>query len=126
MLYTGQTVLKGILPHKLYDRFMLLCVAMRLLASPEQFTDRIDYAKELLRNFVHDAEILYGKEILVYNVHSLLHLSDDVKRLGCLDNYSAFVFENKLGQLKNLILNPQHVIEQLLRRLDEQKAFSVC
>jgi hypothetical protein len=125
LLYTGQIVLKGILSDKLYDHFMLLCVSMRLLASSEQCLDRIDYANELLRNFVHDAANLYGKEILVYNVHSLLHLSDDVKRLGCLDNFSAFVFENKLGQLKKLIRNPHHVIEQLLRRLDEQKAFGV-
>lgn len=34
MLYTGQIVLKGILPDMLYDdHFMLLCVAMRQTAS---------------------------------------------------------------------------------------------
>jgi hypothetical protein len=55
-------------------------------------TDQYDYANSLLSKFVHDAEILYGREMLVYNVHSLLHLTNSVKRLGRLDHFSAFIF----------------------------------
>lgn len=55
----------------------------------------------------------------MYNVHNLLHLADDVKLLGCLDDFSAFVFENKLGKLKKLIRKPQYPLQQILRRLHE-------
>ena len=55
----------------------------------------------------------------------LVHLADDVKNLGCLDDFSAFVLENNLGQLKKLVRKPQQPMQQILRRLHEQKSFWV-
>lgn len=126
MLYSGPVVLDGLLPKELYNHFMLLFVAMRVLASPELVTqaENTDYANTLLIKFVKDAEFLYGKEAFVYNVHNLVHLSADVKRLGCLDRFSAFPFENKLGELKKLVRKPQQPIQQILKRLDEQESFN--
>lgn len=51
---------------------------------------------------------LYGEDILVYNVHGLLHLAMDVEKFGPLDNnyYSAFMFESFLGNLKRLVRKP--------------------
>ncbi|GAA6081499.1 uncharacterized protein LOC113076649 isoform X1 [Tachysurus ichikawai] len=37
---------------------------------------------------------LYGEEFLVYNIHGLVHLSEDVKIHGNLDLISGFPFEN--------------------------------
>lgn len=34
---------------------------------------------------------------MVYNVHSLIHLTADVDRFGPLDAFSAFKYENFLG-----------------------------
>jgi hypothetical protein len=76
--------------------------------------------------FVSDAEVLYGNDILVYNVHCLVHLANDVKNLGCLDDFSAFVFENKLGQLKKLVRKPQQPMQQIMRRLHEDASLEVC
>jgi len=119
LLYTGPIILSGILPEPLYRHFLLLSVAIIILASPRFVPDFIDYANELLVLFVKQAETLYGKEILVYNVHCLIHLAGDVRKLGCLDTFSAFPFENKLGQLKKLVRKPQFPIQQVLRRLAE-------
>lgn len=123
LLYSGPVVLDGILPESLYKHFMILFVGLRILASKQLAPLYTDYANKLLVTFVKDAEILYGKEALVYNVHSLVHLAADVQRLGCLDDFSAFVFENKLGQLKKLIRKPQYPIQQVLKRLDEQQSY---
>ena len=125
MLYGGAVVLNGILPPCLYDHFMLLFTSMRLLVSKEHasHTESVDYAKGLILKFVSDAQVLYGKEILVYNVHNLLHLADDVKCLGCLEDFSCFIFENTLGQLKKLIRKPQQPLQQILRRLSECHSF---
>ena len=122
LLYSSVLVLDGILPDKLYEHFLLLFVGIRILAS-QKLVHHADYANELLIKFVSDTVILYGKESLVYNVHNLLHLAADVKKLGVLDNFSAFMFENKLGQLKKLVRKPQQPIQQVLKRLDEQASF---
>jgi len=125
VMYSGPFVLNGILAQDLYEHFMLLFVAMRILASPQlvQQVEHTSYADKLLTKFVKDTEILYGKEALVYNVHNLVHLAADVKQLGCLDKFSAFPFENKLGQLKKLVRKPQQPIKQIIKRLDEEQSF---
>lgn len=123
VMYTGPFVLHGILNDSLYNHFMLLFTGLRILSCKQLAPLYCEYANELLVKFVKDAGTLYGKEALVYNVHSLIHLADDVKQLGCLDEFSAFVFENKLGQLKKLVRKPQHPIQQIVRRLDEQLLF---
>jgi len=53
-------------------------------------------------------------------VHCLLHLTNDVKNLGCLEDFSAFIFENKLGHLKKLVHKPQQPLQQIMRRLHEE------
>jgi hypothetical protein len=106
LLYYGPFVLREVLPDEILNHSMLLFVGMRILASRQMAIQYCDYANELLVKFVTDAEILYGREIMVYNMHCLIHLAADVKKLGCLDDFSAFPFENKLGQLKKLVRKP--------------------
>ena len=124
LLYLGPVALIGILESSLYDHFLLLSVAIRLLMKPAVENEVLIYAKNLLSLFVQQCEMLYGRESLVYNVHNLIHLAGDVANLGPLDNFSAFPFENALGQLKKLIRKPQHPIQQVLNRLSEQKQAS--
>lgn len=123
LLYSGPFILDGILPSNLYAHFMLLFVGMRILSSKHFASLYCDYANDLLVKFVSDSEALYGKEALVYNVHSMIHLAADVKVLGCIEDFSAFRFENKLGHLKKLVRKPQQPIQQICRRLDEQLTF---
>jgi len=120
LLYTGPVILREILSKNLYDHFLLLSVAIRILACPKLAMTFCDYANELLRLFVSEAGKLYGREVYVYNVHCLIHLAGDVKNLGTLDNFSSFPFENKLGQLKKMIRKPQFPIQQIVYRLAEQ------
>jgi len=70
-----------------------------------------------------DSEVgkIYGKDMLVYNIYCLLHLCDDVRHYGCLENFSAFVFENKLKSSKQLIGKPSCLLQQIIRRLSEQQ-----
>lgn len=120
LLYTGPVILREILSKSLYDHFLLLSVAIRILACPHLAMTFCDYANELLCLFVSEAGKLYGREVYVYNVHCLIHLAGDVKNLGTLDNFSAFPFENKLGQLKKMIRKPQFPIQQIVYRLAER------
>ena len=121
LLYSGIVCLKGQLSTELYDHFLWLFVSIFCLASQDFYADHTDYAHALLCIFVSQCEQLYEKEIYVYNVHCLTHLSDDVKKYGPLDSYSAFPFENFLGQIKRLVRKPQSTLEQVVKRLSEKR-----
>ena len=60
--------------------------------------------------------------MLVYNVHGLVHLSNNAAKYGCLDNVSLFPFENFLGKFKLVVRKPSFALQQqTIRRLPEQK-----
>lgn len=76
----------------------------------------------MLIYFVKSFQVLYGKQFVSHNVHNLIHLSNEVRRNGVLDNFSAFQFENFLGSLKKLIRKPEKPLQQLARRYGEQQS----
>jgi hypothetical protein len=69
--------------------------------------------------FVDHFGKLYGAGNMVYNIHCLIHLTQDARRYGSLDNVSAFPFENYLGKLKKLVRKPSQPVQQIVRRLSE-------
>ena len=90
LLYTRPIVLQGKLPQHLYCCFMLLSVALNILLSDRLCQSYCSYAKDLLSTCVNNLSNIYGSDILVYNVHSMLHLPEDARRYGALDNISCF------------------------------------
>lgn len=81
LLYLGPIVLKDVLSQDLYDHFLLFHSAMRILLDRALFhqTKYMDLAKKMLNKFVTKFSTFYGKESCIYNVHSLVHLTDDRK-----------------------------------------------
>lgn len=104
-------VLKGVLQPQIYDNFMLLSVGVYILANPKYCMEMNELANTMLVSFVEHFGQLYGEEFLVYNIHGLVHLSDDVKTHGNLDQISAFPYENFLGRLKKNGLGPLQSFE---------------
>lgn len=121
LLYTGPTVLLNVLPEHTYKHFLILHVAIRLLASEHQHPELLSYADQLLSMFVQEARSLYGEKCIVYNVHNLTHLVADCRKYGCLDNCSAFLLENLLGQLKKTLRATNKPLQQIIRRVSESK-----
>lgn len=125
LLYLGPLVLKGVLDTDKYDHFITLHLAISILISNKVFECQyVDYAEKLLNHFVKSCGLIYSKEFMVHNIHNLLHLCDDVRKFGPLDNFSNFPFENYLGQLKKLLRKPSDVLPQIVRRLSESQNFS--
>lgn len=60
LLYTGPVVLSGILPDDVFNHFLLLSVAISLLASPRYCKIYNDYANQLLICFVEQSKVMYG------------------------------------------------------------------
>jgi len=121
LLYSGPIVLAGKLPQPIYRCFMLLSVALRILLSEKLCQTYCDYADELLRVFVKNLAGIYGQGVLVYNVHSLVHLAQDARKYGALDNVSSFPYENYLGQLKRQARKAGSHVSELVRRIAERE-----
>lgn len=120
VLYTGPVVLQDKIPQTYLNHFNSLHLAVFILSNNDLIRKHGSYANTLLKYFVEQFSSLYGKENISYNVHGLLHVCDDVKVFGNLNNYSAFPFENYLGQLKNLIKGGNRPLAQVCRRLSER------
>ena len=118
LLYTEPIVLKNI-PKELYDNFLLLAVAIRILCSPKYCIEWNSHAHDFFTSFVKHFSELYGKDKITYNVHGLIHLAKDVSKYGQLDNFSAFRFESFLYQLKQLVRKPTHILSQIVLRISE-------
>ena len=119
MLYTGPIVLKGAVSEDMYNLFLCFSSAMTILLCPKLATRYAGFAKDLLCVFVKNFAKLFGSQFVVYNVHSLIHLSEDAELHGALDNVSCFPFENYLYSMKKLVRRPNSPLTQIINRLGE-------
>ena len=101
LLYSACIIFHKILDSEKYNHFMLLMFAIRIFCNPELIKDEqnINYGQKLCILFVKQYPKLY-KTNIVYNVHSLIHLGDDVRKFGVLDSISAFPYETMIGKIK--------------------------
>ncbi|XP_067204066.1 uncharacterized protein [Linepithema humile] len=120
LLYAGSVVLYGILDDNYYLHFMLLHVAMRLLTMPTRSDNDLKLAEDCLKLFVDKAVNLYGSLFMSYNTHCLLHIVDDVRELGPLDDYSAFPYENNMLFFQKYVRNQHRPLQQFALRLMER------
>lgn len=129
LLYTGVVAFKShVIKRNVYQNFLLLSCAMRIYLSSVYCKDRAyrKHARIALKRFVEHYREIYGASKVVYNVHNLIHLHNDSKIYGNLESVSAFPFENFLQTFKRMIRHGHHTMQQLIRRLDEQRRYTAC
>lgn len=121
LLYTGPIVLKDKLDYPLYLNFMTLSVSLSIMLSQNYHKTYLNYADALLKWFVNNFAVVYGKMYISHNVHALIHLKSDVEKFGPLDECSAFPFENYMFAIKQLLTRkPDKPLQQFARRYAEQ------
>jgi hypothetical protein len=118
-LYTGPVALMDNCDETIYKHFLNLSVAIHILLHPILASQHTSYAKDLLTYFVQQFAQIYGESEIVYNVHALIHLPEDVNDFGCMDNFSAFPFESFLGALKKLVKKPSSMIHQVVKKVPQ-------
>ena len=124
MLYSGPLALKCVVEKDVYEHFLTLHVSLSILLNScnEYRTFYLDYAPQLINYFVMNAPTFYGNTFNVYNVHSLLHVHEDVRNFGCsLNEISAFRYENFMKTLKKMVRNANNPVVQIAKRLSEIK-----
>ncbi|KAE8741323.1 hypothetical protein FOCC_FOCC013144 [Frankliniella occidentalis] len=85
---------------------------MNLLLQEVISEDQIEMARLLLSEFVEEAQNLYGKQVMTYNVHGLLHMSLMVKRWGGLWANSTFLFESFNAVIVRNLHGTIHISEE--------------
>ena len=89
----------------------------------EKRNEYLPYARQMLQYFVGNFHHIYGSLFNVYNVHSLLHLSDDVEHFQLsLNEMSSFPNENKLRLINKLVKNGRNPIAQVTKRLIDSES----
>ncbi len=119
MLYTGPVVLKRFVESEIYDNFLLFSVGMFLLLSPGLSASMIEFANKVLLSFVRHYSGVYGTDEVVFNVHQVIHLAEEYKAFGPLDNISAFPNENYLGGLNAWLENQIVRYSRFVKRLSK-------
>ena len=123
LLYSGLVVLKGTVSSSMFTNFLYLSVAIRYLSLKDDGlrNQALDYSRTLLDAFSKNSRRLYGSAFVVYNVHSLIHIPDDVHHFNKpLQHISAFKFENRLQGIKQSIRGKRYILEQVYRRNEEK------
>lgn len=74
-------------------------------------------AEKEIEYFLDGLYTLYPRKFWRYNTHIMQHLGSAVRSFGPLPVHSAYLYENDLGNLKNLVNRYRHVPQQLFNKL---------
>lgn len=124
ILYTFPVIFKDAVNTIQYRLILLLHCAIFILSDKNLIEKYILVANESLKNFVIKSAEVFGRDFVVFNVHNLLHLVDDVKVYGTINQYSCFPFENYMTFLKRKLHSPNNPLQQLHRRIYEHEYVS--
>ena len=102
---------------KLYNHLMQLVVGVRLLLESSEETS-VELAERHLKKFCKEiSEIRKDGKSETINVHSLLHLPDQVRRFGTLRCFSAMAFEAANKAFKEVFSGSVRECEIICRRI---------
>ena len=127
LCYTGVFAGRNVLPPRYYRHFCIFVCAARILLNPVLAKNDmyLDAAEKFLLEFVRWFRRIYGRRHMVYNVHVLIHVAQDARRYGCLDNVSSFPFESHMYTIKRLLRKPGCTLMQLVKRLKERRLVGI-
>ncbi|XP_077257804.1 uncharacterized protein LOC143894965 [Temnothorax americanus] len=120
LFYTGPIALKSKLRPDLYNHFVSLHMAVRIMCC-DKLHSLLPYAQQLLEHHVSSFAKLYGRHNVSHNVHGLVHLVEDVAKFGSLDSFSAYKFENYMQTFKRFVRKPNQPLQQIVRRIAEME-----
>ncbi len=105
--------LKGVLPHRHYDCWLLFVKAVSLLCRRRITLLALEKGDDLLMEFCETFEKLYGKDKYTINIHLHAHLKECMLDFG---PFWLFSFERFNGILESYHTNCHDISLQLMRR----------
>ena len=114
--YAGPIILQNVLSKEYLEHFNTFNCAIRILSDPTKYLKYNDYVKKLLIYFVCKFKSLYRENFATWNVHNIVHLGDDSKEFGPLDEYGALDIECFVQDIKRMIRKTGQQLQQINRR----------
>ena len=119
-------VLTGILPLRYLEHWSYLVQAMFLLCRQKMSRQDIEAGHKLSLRFGRDAEYIYGKSFMTYNLHIFCqHIAENVVRWGPLFGVNTYCYEAGNKDLKSLLHAQRGVPHQIHRALSYRQASSI-
>lgn len=116
LLFYSVPVLTDILDDELLDSYKLLVRSIQKLLSQNLSEDDLLASEIDLLKFIHDCQQFYGDSFMTFNIHSLRHIVQSVRKNGPSSNNSAYIFENNIYNLKKKVTSPKGVSNQMSSR----------
>lgn len=120
LLYHGLVLFKKFMPSEMFDHYLLLYCALKLMNEPETCKSNAAMAQRYLDVFVENFSKFYGQNKLSYCIHILLHYQQFVEKYGPIYSWSAYKYESKIGEIHNLINSMNLHLSQIYRRVYER------
>lgn len=115
-------ILHTILPDAYWKNFCKLVAAMRILHQKSIKPDLLKKARDLIVDFVKEFELLYYSRKVErihfcrQSIHALLHLCDEVIKLGPGAGHTQYTMERTIGNLGEEIKQPSNPYKNLSER----------
>ena len=105
------------------NHFTNLVVGVELLLTPDLDKDLLTDINSLFKDFVRDMDKIYMLEALLSGVHELIHLTNDVRKNGNLNDFNCFSFEDLNRQLGCLIKGKSNIGIELVNAFSTLKLY---
>ncbi|KAL6419193.1 hypothetical protein ACFW04_011545 [Cataglyphis niger] len=79
----------------------------------------LNFAEPALQKFILRNDFLYGATFNTYNIHRLLHITDNMRRFSDLVSFSAFSYENNRSIFRKYCRKPGLPLQQFFKRMKE-------
>ncbi|KAG1450441.1 hypothetical protein G6F56_008350 [Rhizopus delemar] len=116
-------LLKGHLPTKEFDHWMLFVDATRLLCQPSITEEDLSIANNLLLQFCSEMATIYAVHKVMSNMHFHMHLKQGILDYGPIYAYWLFNFERYNGDIKMAETNRKGAIERTFSRVFLKKVY---
>ena len=125
-MYFSLGSLKGLIPFRHYDLWLLFVKSCYLLCRQNITNQQIENAdlhiQEFCEGFVH----LFGKEAFTPNLHLHGHLKECIEDFGPVYSFWLFSFEHLNGVLGSYPTSNKNISIQLMRRFSDHWLTSIC
>ncbi|OXU21401.1 hypothetical protein TSAR_001119 [Trichomalopsis sarcophagae] len=108
--------LTGTLHPDALNHYSLLVKSSYTLLKSQITENELKICEDDLTTFVVNYEMYYKETSMTFNVHTLLHICDSIRKTGLLCTNSAFPFESNIYNLKTFVNGSKGMDRQIARK----------
>lgn len=120
--YTGIVALRAIYDeyspeYKMFCNLFVGCT----ICNMDEHHAYLPLAHKTFMQFIEQFKLVFNSGMVTSNIHQACHIVSQVERFGPLQKMSSYPFENELHRIKRKIRAGSNPLQQLVRRLMEEK-----